>query len=372
MKKVITTVGTSLFTNYLEDSTNIKTDYDYVKDKRHREWEKCLQRADRIRQSVAEWLEEAGENASAEVKSLLKLRKAEKDHLEVYLLATDTVTSRLACEIIKAAFEKNVFNTGQDIKVYFNEMQDVITGLQMENYAEFVKTGAPQFVRRINKLVENDFNGTIFNISGGYKGLIPFMTIMAQVNNCDVVYIYEDSDTLIKIPRVPITVDYGFIEQFYEQIALLDQGIEKYGETKGKNYQVFEELEERGIVEILGDWAFLSPIGKIFLENYNSQFFVFYASDEVWKEINRQPDIQRILKVKLATPIRESKTEMKENHMVFDDGNNNNRIYYFEDNGKIYIYKSFENEEKARKYIQTEFDKEEIIRKSVLRKLKKQ
>ena len=42
--------------------------------------------------------------------------------------------------------------------------------------------------------------------------MIPFMTIMAQANNCDMVYIFEESDNLIEIPKTPITIDYQLLK----------------------------------------------------------------------------------------------------------------------------------------------------------------
>jgi len=369
MKKVIATVGTSIFLNYLDEHTDVRVDYDYIKKRRSREWDACKKRIERIKRSVTEWVVNAGDGASAEIKSLLKLHKKEKDHLEVYLLATDTVESRLAAEIIKDVFDRDVFGIGQQVKVFFNEHYDVIRGLQVENYHEFVREGAHNFVKRIHQLAGHSFADTIFNISGGYKGLIPFMTVMAQVNRCDIVYIYEESETLISLPKAPIIVDTEFMEKSYNELVMLDHGIENYDEAKANNYQKFLELEEKGFVEFLEDFAFLSPIGQVFLENFQSQNFVFYCSDEVWNEIQRQPDIQRILSEKFhSKKLRENKTEMKKVHTVYDDGNNDNRIYYFEADKLIYIYKTFENEEAAKEFIDSSLDKERIVKSSKPRK----
>lgn len=368
MKRVITTVGTSIFKNYNNNNDDIY--YEYIEKKRHREWDACKDRLNRIRKPVTDWACE-NRDASAEIKSLIKLREMEKDDLEVFLLATDTVVSRFAAEIIKDVLAGN-----EGINVTFNENQDVISDLQVEDYGAFVKTGSHEFVRRIIDIAGGFFSDVVFNISGGYKGLIPFMTIMAQINNCDVVYIFEESEALIKIPKTPIKIDYELFDKYYQEIVLLDNAIENYEAAKKANYQSFSELEQRGIVEILGTDAFLSPIGRIFFENYKNQFFVFYCSDEVLEEIQVQNDIKRILTEKFSNEaIRKNKTETKQElqnlsakHTVYDDGDNNNRIYYFEEGGNIYIYKTFEDEEAARGFIKTKFNKEKIIRNSNLRR----
>lgn len=368
MKRVITTVGTSIFNNYNQEYKDIKEHYDCIEKKGHREWDACKDRLNRIRRTMTDWVFQ-NRNASAEIKSLIKLQQAEKDQLDVYLLATDTVVSRLAAEIIR-----DVLNNSEGINVIFNANKDVIIGLQVEDYEAFVKIGSHEFIKRINDIAGGYFSDVIFNISGGYKGLIPFMTIMAQVNSCDIVYIYEESETLIKIPKTPIRIDYELIEKYYREISLLDDAIENYEAVKKANYQGFSELEERGFIEILDSWAFLSTIGRIFLERYKSQNFVFYCPDDVFEEIQNQNDIKRILTEKFSNEkLRKNKTEIKQElrdarHTVYDDGDNRNRIYYFEENGKIYIYKTFEDEEAAEAFIRTEYDKERIIKNSFMRK----
>ncbi len=364
MKKIITTVGTSIFNNYLVEFDDIKNHYTSIEKMRHSKWNECKDRVEKIRKPVTEWAKE-NQEASAEIKTILKLYQSVKENLDVYLLATDTVTSRLASEIIK-----DIFSDIEGIKIFFNPDQYVIYGLQVENYDEFVKTGIHDFIRRVNSIAGGFFTNVVFNITGGYKGLIPFMTIMAQANNCDMVYIFEESDNLIEIPKTPITIDYQLFEKRFKEIAVLEEGIEDYKEAKQRNYEVFSELESKGIVEIMDNWAFLSPIGTIFFESFKSQHCFFYCPNDVWEEIQVQKDIKRILKEKFFNEnIRNSKTEIKQNHKVFDDGDNNNRIYYFEENSCLYIYKTFEDEEAAQKFISTKLDKGKIINNSVLRRL---
>ena len=108
----------------------------------------------------------------------------------------------------------------------------------------------------------------IFNITGGYKAVIPYMTIMAQINGCDAYYIFEDEKALIKIPKAPLHVNFEEIERNYELLKELENGIEDYPNWRNKNYR-------------------------------------------------------RILQTKFHfKEQRESKSEMKNGHLVFDDGNN--------------------------------------------------
>jgi hypothetical protein len=106
---------------------------------------------------------------------------------------------------------------------------------------------------------------------------------------------------------------------------------------------------------------------------------LFYTPDAVWEEIQPQPDILRIFRGKFSNvQIQKSKTETKAElegeeykHLVYDDGNNNNRIYYFQEKGRIYVYKTFENEEDAKKFIRKPKQKTHVIQSSTVKKLEK-
>lgn len=372
MKRVITTVGTSIFDNYREEKNDIDTHYQALKEEEHKNWDRYTGRIDVVRKAVINW-SKSSHNASAEIKSLLKIQEYFKEDIEAYLIATDSITSRLAAEIIKNWFENY---DKIKIKTNFDPKKDVISGLQIADYKNLIKYGLPNLINRINSIAgvgtgsAGYFNDIIFNITGGYKAIIPYMTIMAAVNECKVAYIFEDTDSLILIPPLPIKIDYDIFDKYSYQIAWLDEGIDKYQQAKSQYFEGFTELENKGLVDEIDNGACLSPVGRIFYERFKLRYFIFYAPDDIYKEIEKQEDIKRILKTKFCfKELRKEKTEIKGEHYVYDDGDNNNRIYYLEYNGNIYIYKTFQSEEDARKYINTKVDRDKIIKESKQRRL---
>ena len=371
MQKIITTVGRSLFDNYREYHNAIDIHYDVIKDKPISEWRNVEERLQKVKGIVTTWAN-GNTNASAEIRSIVKIQEMLKDDIAVYLFATDTVISRFAAEIIRAWFE----NYDQKIEVMFDETKDVISALQVGNYERLIREGLPNLINRINWIagVGTDspgyFDNMLFNITGGYKAVIPYMTIMAQVNGCKIAYIFEDMDSLILIQPLPVKIDFEIFETYSTEIAWLDEGIENYQQAKNLYFQKFTELEQKGLVEQIDNLAMLSPIGRIFYERFKRKVFLFYAPDDMYSELNTQKDIIRILRSKFTNKQhRESKTEKKVGHYVYDDGDNRNRIYYFIDKGNCYIYKTFQSEEDARKFIDTQVDKNKIMRESKLRKL---
>jgi len=371
MKKIITTVGTSVFANYFDEEKNKDIDttkkghYKKLKEKPFSEWEKYKKRINALKPIILNWI---GWNSSAEIKSLIKISKMLNEKLEVYLLTSDTILSNFAAEIIKEYFKGNK-------QISIRQIIPV-KKLQVFNAEEFSREGLVNLISAIERVANDYYDDIIFNITGGYKAVIPYMTIMAQINQCDIYYIFEDTDALIKIPKTPIRVDYDEIEENYELLKDLEEVVENYPEWRNKHYSRIEKIS--GFIETdRENSAILSPLGRIFLSKYEQKYFIFYAPDEVWEDIQNKPEIIRILKTKFFNPQqRKNKSELKNNgsHLVFDDGNNPNRIFYFEENGKIYIYKVFTDHGEYKRYLErnVSLNAEAVKAKSEMRRIKKE
>ena len=182
-------------------------------------------------------------------------------------------------------------------------------------------------------------------------------------------YIFEDTEELIRIPQAPLGVNLEIFERYWEKFNLLEQ--EKVAEENRLDFSFKEEASTT--LEISDNLAALNPLGLMLWKKYKSMYVFCYASDDVWKEIQGQRNIYRILKDSFwDAQRRDSKTETKGEHLVYDDGRNQNRIYYFERDGNIYIYKTFQSHDDAERYIKESVNKEEIIGKSKVRKIKKE
>jgi len=216
MKKIITTVGTSLFTNFNREKDAIEAYYDHLEESPHKGWDFENERIEGIRDETDfnNWISNNLATCCAEISSLIKIAETEKDDLEVYLLATDTVLSRLAAEIIQKQTIPHPHEKIIDLK--FEPEKDVIQGLQVLDANEFQDIGLHELIKLISELTSNfdiikDF---AFNITGGYKGLIPYLTILSQIYSIPAYYIFEESDSLIKIPLLPINFDWQIAHRF--------------------------------------------------------------------------------------------------------------------------------------------------------------
>lgn len=179
-----------------------------------------------------EWIEINNRNqlnthASAEISSILKIYKKQKEQdedviLKVQLLASDTVLSMLAAILIREWFEQGeVKNKYKDIEIIFNDNvkspnADYIKNLRTDLNENEIFVG---FNNLIEKVVSLSKDNTIINITGGYKGFIPILTIIAQLEGLKLNYIYEDSEELIEIGNLPIDFDWAIAEIYYQYLS---------------------------------------------------------------------------------------------------------------------------------------------------------
>jgi len=211
--KVITPVGTSIFTNYFDTIKNktIKDKYSFIVDQEKdtnadnlEQWHK--NDLSYIENSVAQWAKGNIKNASAELSSLFKL-KEEYDQLDVFLIATDTVFSPIAACILE--------NIVQDIDNINIARTDIVSGLQVTNPDKFKSIGVPNLIEKLDDIIGAKPEEAILNITGGFKSVIPFITIYGQIKPVRTCYLYEDAEELIWMPEIPIYFDFSDVEDYY-------------------------------------------------------------------------------------------------------------------------------------------------------------
>ena len=272
MKTIITTVGISIFENYFRNNKNSvkRSHYEKCKGKPASEWDNLKERIKRLKPSVLEWAK-GNENASAEIKTLLKIQNELEDDLEVFLLCTDTILSKLAGEIIK-----ELFNDNQNISV--KEEPKIIEELQVNNPEKFQTDGMYNLIKKINK-IRKEKKEVYLNISGGYKTIIPYLTIMGQLYDMPIYYIYETKEKLIEIPKLPIEFDFSSIEDNYiafESLRKEKENLPTINEFKKDLFKdaenEFKKLKDNKIIQEENGKINLTVFGRLLFDRYNELF----------------------------------------------------------------------------------------------------
>lgn len=274
--KLITPVGTSLFTNFLDKNGGDNTfsnDYKTIRSGPDDDWDLYNSEIKRLRISSLEFIKKEKKSASAELQSIAQIQDKLEGDLEVHLLASDTIASRLAAEILADATVVDAV-LGDSISVTFDVENDVIKGLQVEDPKVFSNEGMTNLIRKIEEKAEGFWPALAINITGGYKATLPYLTILSQVKRIPLYYNFEDTDTLITIPQAPLAIDFGLIERRSDVLREIDEKeiIKNWLDFKNQHYRAVQDLE--AFIEIYENIAVLSPIGKIFWEEYQRYFIV--------------------------------------------------------------------------------------------------
>lgn len=300
---IITTVGTSLFTNYIKEE--IRNSFEDYKPIDFGDWEKKKLTAEDYGQpgndfsnmeSIIEndWLtgkkklgqdwipdEEApNRHASAEITSILKIAEKIKEEnqdakIEVKLLATDTALSVSAAKLISLfPFSQFDITLEPQGKQGFDPQNDYIPSLGVhppggQNESQYYDEGLQQLVEiligkeGLIKEVKKHKRKPIINFSGGYKAIIPYLTIISQLEDIPMYYIYEESDYLMEVGSLPVNFDWGVIEIYHPYLddALLSDPNQH--EESGYNEKTASFLARHKLIRSLGNSYCLTPLGNV-------------------------------------------------------------------------------------------------------------
>lgn len=221
-------------------------------------------RLDQLRQETAQ-NEAFLARASAETHSLARLKLAKGDR--VVLLTTDTQEGLWCANLVAELIERYLVS---DVTVY------PIEGLQVTDKERFRKTGVENLFRRLDKLTYDYANVEIvLNVTGGFKAVVPYLTIYGLLKQLPVVYIFEQSSSLLHLPPIPINFDYerlgrarGALQRLLEKSVMpKEEFFREIGNLKHQERKWFEALleeDERGQVT-------LSAFGVLLAEDYQRQ-----------------------------------------------------------------------------------------------------
>jgi CRISPR/Cas system-associated protein Csm6 len=290
-KTIITTVGTSIFENYNKTKkgsrSNFTSNYQRLKngDYSFSEWKKHAERLGNLRDIISKEFSRANRNASAEITSILAITNEVKDGdvIKVHLLATDTILSTLAAELIQTWFNQHK----PDITIDFEhpekleiqaDSKHIIHKLRISSNKDY-QEGFMNLIEVVSGLIDENKKAkeeTILNITGGYKAIIPIMTLLGQIKSVPLKYIYEESNLddkteLVEVGNLPISFDFTVFENYYT---------------------AFEELSPKRKKKNLPN--LIHFISTYFVKKEKRALFDSSLNDENWKEVIANSKIEGI------------------------------------------------------------------------------
>ena len=346
MKSVIAMVGTSLMTNCIseDDGSFLRNLYERYRHKPTSEYEINKEDITRLKKKLKQFAE-ANKQASAEIKSLEKLSKEISDDLSIQLLSSDTINSRICAEVIKDVLDGS-------LDVHFTN-NNIINGLQVKNRRNFAEDGMENLFKRIEDITGGYYQDTIMNITGGYKAAIPLLTIFSQINHIPSYYIFEDTDALMKIPLLPLSIDWDIFDKYPDIFHEVEQsgGWVDDWNTISVGIEVKDRSTINACFEIEGNYADLSTLGRLLWNKYNSRRNLFYLNESIKSALKNDPDSEKYLMKLFDDNFAQAKTENKNGHLVLDLGRTAPRIFYRQKDGYFYIYKYTRHDNEYERFI---------------------
>jgi len=229
---VISTVGTSLLINRIDTDIDDNNWYKRLQQTANYSDDEVSQHHQDVKQVIEELKKRAEtelysnyteriREASAELNGIYALynETIEKGRSDTHLLvATDTAQGRIAAEIVES-FLKSKGLTNTSIHV-----QPGLSTASSEIFVEGMAKLIPGMQETITAC-KKDPNYTIcFNLVGGFKALQGYFNTIGMFYADEIIYVFEGSNTLITIPRLPVKVDVNKVEPYKVQLAMMDVG----------------------------------------------------------------------------------------------------------------------------------------------------
>lgn len=203
------------------------------------------------------------EQTSAEIHSLAKMGLASGHR--VHLLVTDSLDGQICAEL----------NQKYLIQLFDCEVRlEPIPGLQAHSHREFISTGLKNLLTRLIRLLEDyQCQDLIINITAGYKSLAPYLTILGMIYDFPISYLYEKSQEVLTLERLPVRYDESVIWDVQEKLARIDQetDIPKTDWEAGLSFHKLGRYAAL-IEQSRPGYVTLSGLGLLFYEKFKLDF----------------------------------------------------------------------------------------------------
>ena len=263
---VVSTVGASLLLNYLKPEENTTwrkrlTDASNFTSSEMEEdnelYQMLLTLHDRAQEKLSAGPVDSIRRASAELNGIYGLYNGQIDRGRDdfhFLIATDTEQGRFSAELVQWHLCKNC--GFKSVEIYRPK------GLSTRNTASF-SAGIKDLIGWCEATLPGYRDSgyrIIFNLTGGFKSLQGYLNTIGMFYADEMVYIFEGAGGgLIRIPRLPVSVDVNQIRERAAGIALLAAEVAaRYPAALVKQWDVPESF-----IEEYSDGVAVSTWGKL-------------------------------------------------------------------------------------------------------------
>ncbi|MDR0507535.1 MAG: putative CRISPR-associated protein [Dysgonamonadaceae bacterium] len=198
---------------------------------RHISWESVDNgEGDILRSQIADILKQEGHNPKkredhkricAEIHVISRLTIDQRDR--IVLLASDNMQGRVCAEMVKKTIIDAFNSTEAEVEIRR------IEGLQVLDAKKLREQGLKNLVKVVLDYLDNDDlryrYDIILNPTGGFKGVVPFVTILGMLYGRRSVYLFEFAEELINLPPLPFSFDIQLYNRVRPALNFINQEI---------------------------------------------------------------------------------------------------------------------------------------------------
>lgn len=290
---------------------------------------------------------------SAETNSLQAFGADDRDI--VTLLVTDTDRGRTcAAELAKVISESfGCKATCTDIE-----------GLQVGNAERFRRIGISRLYDAMTDLRRRHPMETVLNVTGGFKSVVPYMTLYGMLNGLTVAYLFERSDQLIYLPPAPLGVDFhraASLERFLSKLSH-DELLPAAEFEEAIQHIPFADREwQRSLVCREEGMVYLSTFGHMVMERAAEMTFPVLLSSHAGKALERSSGVAssalHSLLRKISEPLwREAHIDpgwTVTDLLVSKPGNVGWRAAFYCDGNTVYICELYPSHDEYQRHLRT-------------------
>ena len=261
MHFILTSCGLSLLTNYLKKHAITPPEvYRYSnasKDEIDREFLVKLEEGlEHLKVDITTFFNEELRKLSAELNALIAFYNGVFSQQDIHMLFhTDTYLGKRVAEILQHFLQSR----GLNAQLFCAK------DLNTASLEEF-HIALSDVVKDLSEILENFRHGyeVIFNLTGGYKSVNSFLQTMATLWADRSIYIFETSNELLTIPRLPLTIDESIFQKHIQLFRSLELG---FGVDELPNDIPLS------LVNKIGDEYTLSPWGELLWQKVKNEIY---------------------------------------------------------------------------------------------------
>lgn len=166
-------------------------------------------------ETITAWILDSKEFflCSAELASMYVFMNEHKEYqCELDFICTETSECMQAAKIIA-----NVLKIKYQDRI--TECRTIqIPGLCMDDIDQFLNVGVTNLIETVGDLTQGyHTQEVVINITGGYKAIIPYITLIAQMKGFELFYLYEKTNRLAYISPM-VTIDMNRYKNILSQL----------------------------------------------------------------------------------------------------------------------------------------------------------